>query len=99
MTLRQSRKHVMRMLIGWNRPPVVATATTNNGQTLTLQTLMDTMRSIRNIAPPPVTVVMSPDMAHRFAQSTVNPELYGRVNIVVDYACHPEQAYRIRYPE
>ena len=98
MTFRQSRKHVMMMLIGWNRPPVVSNVTTNNGRTFTLQMLTDTMQQVRYAAPPPVHVVMTPQMAKRFAETTIDQSLYGTICIMVDPTVPPGEAYLIQSP-
>lgn len=98
MTLRQSRKHVMRMLIGWHRPPVVTTITSNNGQPLTLQSLRDAMGFMRRNVLPPVHVVMSPQMVESFSERTVDQSLYGTIRIVADPTLPPGEAYMIQPP-
>jgi len=98
MTFRQSRKHVMRTLIGWHRPPVVTTVTTNNGQPFTLRMLKGIMGFMRQNAHPPVHIVLTPQMAELFSETTIDQSLYGTLRIVADPTMPSGEAYMIQSP-
>ena len=98
MTLRQTKKFALRVLIGWHRPPVVATVTVSDGGGITLQTLFDAMAEIRGRPQPPPVVLMSPQMVEMFAETTVNSSLYGTINIIADPTAPLNEAYLIQPP-
>jgi hypothetical protein len=60
--------------------------------------LRDTMRQVRYDVPPPVHIVMSPQMAKRFSETTIDQSLYGTLRIVADPTMPPGEAYMIQAP-
>ena len=76
---------------------MVATVTTSNGRAFTTQVLFDAMRHLRNLPPPPVSVVMSPQMVERFAEA-IDQSLYGTVNVFCDPTIPPGEAYLVQSP-
>ena len=92
------QKQALKVIRGWNKPPIV-TETSSNGSTLTFRILNEAMGQLRSRAVAPSVVVVPPQFVERFAETSVNPELYGGINILVDPTCPPNTAYLIQNPE
>lgn len=91
------RKQALKVLRGWNAPPIL-TESSSNGSTLTLRILNETMAQFRTRYQAPPVVVVPPQFVERFAETSINTELYGGINILVDPTCPPNTAYVIQQP-